>query len=61
VLKLLNRITLQIKQKVSVFEWGTCTTDAETLQACAGIQNIEDALLFDEFINHPRVQVGMIL
>ena len=50
-------MTIQIKQKVSIFEWSTCALDSESLQKCAGIENTSDALLFDEFINHPRVQV----
>lgn len=60
VLKLLNKLTLKLSSNSnSSKSWMTCLAlknEPSDFQKCIGLESHDDALLYDEFLNHPRIQ-----
>ena len=62
VLKLLNKLTLKLSSNSNFSKsqnWMTCLSlknEPSDFQKCIGLESHDDALLYDEFINHPRIQ-----
>lgn len=59
VLKLLNKITLKLSSKSKSVNWMTCLSlknEQSDFKKCIGLESHDDAILYDEFLNHPRIQ-----